>query len=133
MLENFERNLSSFKELRDELCANPARRHIMMDPEWSRPEASEEVKATLYPIFRKIGAKGVYYDGECSFRVAYWSVGFGGDGDYKYYTYNPPLERNNDAKIFLETLDRVDRASIDHEFYLRPIADDWYLAFDHWP
>lgn len=132
MLAVFQNKEAQFEQLRTLLCSSNERRVVMMDPEWSEPQVSENEKAKLYSIYREIGAKGVYYDGDCSFRIAVWSVGLGGDGDYKYYSYRPNAEHTGRARV-VSTLDKVDRGSETVEFYLRPIVGDWYLAFDHWP
>lgn len=132
MLAVFQNNKTDFELLRDHLCKNDDRRMVMMDPEWSKPPTSEADKKTLYSIFKRIGAKGVYYDGNCSLRVAVWSVGLGGDGDYKYYSYRPQESIHIKTQI-VSSLDEVDRASLEHAYYLRPISEGWYLALDHWP
>lgn len=132
MLAVFQTKKAQFEQLRNYLCACDERRVVMMDPEWSEPKISEGEKAKLYSLYKEIGAKGVYYDGDCSFRIAVWSVGFGGDGGYKYYSYRPRTSGSPEASV-VSTLDNVDRRSETIDFYLRPIEGDWYLAFAHWP
>jgi hypothetical protein len=132
MIENFQKHKVQFAQLREYFCSQNERKIVMMDPEWSKPKATEEEKAYLYKIFKQISAKGLYYDGSCSFRVTVWSVGLGGDGDYKYYIYNP---RNTEhlKYIVVSDLDNVDRKSNTYDFYVRNIEGQWYLGFDHWP
>ncbi len=132
MLAIFQDNQPDFEMLRDQLCVQDERRVVVMDPEWSRPPASDTDKKTLYSIFKRIGATGVYYDGNCSFRVAVWSGGFGGDGDYKYYSYRPQESIHIETQL-VPSLDEVDRTSLEHAYNLRPISEGWYLAFDYWP
>ena len=132
MLAVFQHRKIQFEQLRNLLCANNGRRVVMMEPEWSDPKVSEDEKAKLYRLYREIGAKGAYYDGDCSFRIAVWSVGLAGSGDYKYYSYRPSASSSHKASV-LSTLDNLDPKSETVEFYLRPIEGDWYLAFDHWP
>jgi hypothetical protein len=132
MLDKFNRNKAVFISLRDSLCKDTGRRTVMMDPEWSEPKVSAEQKKALYEIFNEIDVNGVYYDGDCSFRLPFWSVGFSGDGDYKYYVYRPGANIKAQALI-LDNLDEVDRSSLEAAFYLKPIGDDWYIEFDHWP
>ncbi len=132
MLSVFSENREVFSELRESLCVDGKRRAVMMDPEWSKPEVSPQEKEHFYHLFQSINARGVYYDGDCNLRIAVWSIGLGGDGDYKYYAHWPTGPRESEA-IERSSLDSIDRSSLNIEFFYRPIEENWYLAFDHWP
>ena len=103
----------------------------MMDPEWSEPKATDAERAEFYALFKVIGARGVYYDGDCSFRVLVWSVGLAGGGDYKGYSYNP--QESWRGSVVTQPLDETDRSSAKKIFVSRALKDDWYLYFQHWP
>ena len=60
MLAVFQNKKAQFEELQTLLCSSNERRVVMMNPEWSEPQVSENEKAKLYSIYREIGAKGVY-------------------------------------------------------------------------
>ena len=103
----------------------------MMEPEWSQPTASEEERAEFYALFKEIGASGVYYDGNCSFRLPVWSVGFAGGGDYKGYSYNP--QEHWRGVLTSQPLDEIDRSNQQRIFASRALKGDWYLYLQHWP
>ena len=132
MLSVFRENRDVFAELRESLCVDSDRRVVMMDPEWSEPEVLPQDKEQFYHLFQSINAKGVYYDGDCNMRIAVWSIGFGGDGDYKYYAHWPSGPRESEATE-RSSLDSIDRSALDIELFYRPIEENWYLAFAHWP
>lgn len=131
LLWRFENEQHNFERLREMLCIRDAARTIMMDPEWSEPEASASEHSAFYELFRPIGAQGVYYDGQCSFRILVWSVGLAGGGDYKEYVYRPGA-RYRDVTLSAN-LDSVNRSGEKVAFYKRHIKGDWFLVFEHWP
>lgn len=131
LIINFEKKISTFEELRSNLCKRSNEQIIMMDPEWSKPSVPESEKESFYKTLREIGVMGVYYDGGCSFRLPAWSVGLAGGGDYKEYVYHPN-ERYKEALV-VTSLDNVNRDSSEIHFYKRQIRGDWYLVFEHWP
>lgn len=102
---------------------------VSMDPEWSKPAAlSANVKQRYYELFKAIGVKEAQsYDG-CRVQLSVWSVGIGGDGDYKQYQYRPS---NNEREV--SSLDHLPLSSNKVEFYYRKLANDWYLEYAHWP
>jgi hypothetical protein len=131
LIATFDAKQTQFEQLRIHLCARGEKRIVMMDPEWSKPTVSTTEKQTLYGLFRELNVSGVYYDGNCSFRLPAWSVGFAGGGNYMEYVYRPD-DRYKNAQV-ITNLDSVNRDSSKVSFYLRPISGDWYLVFEHWP
>lgn len=134
MLKTFHEKRGVFEELTDRMCAKDEPSTVMMSPEWSRPEVYEKEKQELYGLFDEIGAKGIQsiHQAEgCSVNVATWSVGLAGGGDYKGYRFGPLIFANK--VVWLESLDEVDRRSLEISFFARKIDDDWSLYFDHWP
>jgi hypothetical protein len=130
-VQSFQVETRAFNELRELLCRTPDKRVVMMDPEWAQPKISEAERALFYSLFQKIGAKGVYYDGSCSFRIPIWSVGFAGGGDYKGYSYRPQPEWR--GSVIEGNLDQVERDSKQRVFVSRRLDGDWFLYFQHWP
>ena len=122
---------AAFVELKDHLCSSPTKRVVMMDPEWSDPKVPDTEKEILYSLFRRTGTKGVYYDADCSFRLAVWSSGWVGGGDYKGFSYRP-IEHwlGKEVDVPLESIKIEDRAIA---FFSYPIGDGWNLYFQHWP
>ncbi|WP_334107677.1 hypothetical protein [Methylobacillus sp.] len=103
----------------------------MLDPEWSRPQAPQELKDQLYPLFKVAGVKGVYYEGQCSFRLPVWSVGLAGGGDYKGFSYRPIAHWK--GEVINTPLDTRDRERKDIYFASRPLENELFLFFHHWP
>jgi hypothetical protein len=127
----FAKERAAFEEIKTVLCALPAEQTVMLDPEWSKPAAGSNLKERLYPLFRKVGASGVYYEGDCSFRLSIWSVGLAGGGDYKGISYKPlPYWK---GKVVEEPLDNFDRSSKEISFLSRSLGEDWFMYFHHWP
>ena len=127
----FEEKRATFDEIKTVLCALPTEQVIMMTPEWSKPPVGSDLKDPLYPLFRKVGVSGVYYEGSCSFRLPIWSVGLAGGGDYKGISHKPlPYWK---GKLVNEPLDNSDRNSKEAIFLSRALAEDWFLYFHHWP
>lgn len=103
----------------------------MMDPEWADPKIDDAERAQFHSIFKKIGAKGVYYDGSCSFRIPVWSIGFAGGGDYKGFSYRP--QPHWLGSVTEGSLDQARRDGGETVFLSRRIDGDWFLYFQHWP
>jgi len=134
MLKTFHEKRDVFEELKDRMCADVAYEVVMMSPERSRPEIGEVEKQAFYRLFKEIGAKGVqsvHLAEGCSVDIATWSVGLAGGGDYKGYRFGPLIHA--DEIVWIESLDEVDRSSLEIGFFARKIDDDWSLYFDHWP
>jgi hypothetical protein len=131
LISTYKAQRDTFLELRTVLCASQEKRVVMLDPEWSRPEISDKERAQLYPLLKKVNAKGVYYDGNCSFRIDVWSVGFVGGGDYKGYSYRPAEPWL--GELVGSPLEKVDRPINERFFVSLKIEDDWYLYLHHWP
>lgn len=134
MLATFTEKREIFETLKDRICALPHSQTVMMSPEWSRPEVDQATREGYHHLFAEIGARGIQSvrteDG-CGLTVDVWSVGIGGDGDYKGYDYR--LRIHETDATWLDSLDAVDRASHEIAFYYRRIDDDWSLYFNHWP
>lgn len=134
LLRVFRDKQEVFNELVTRMCTGEAEKVVMMSPEWARPEIGEAEKQEFYRLFKEIGAKGAQaapWQGECILRIPVWSVGLGGDGDYKGYNFGRGL--HGDVTVWLESLDGVDRRSLEISFFAREIDEDWSLYFDHWP
>jgi hypothetical protein len=132
MRSAFQSNQSAFYQLRAKLCEFKEKRVIMMEPEWSLPLASASEKEIFYEMFKQVGARGVYYDGDCSFRLPVWSAGLAAGGSYKGYSYRPS---NEWIGAVVET--PLDNTAItvrgEKVFRSRPLGHDWYMYIQHWP
>ncbi len=101
---------------------------VSMDPEWSRPTGiPSSTKQQYYQLFKTVGVKQLQsYDG-CRTQLSVWSVGLGGDGDYKDYQYRP--EQVENLVPSLDDLNLNDKIV----FYYRKVAPNWYIRYAHWP
>ncbi|HEU0070079.1 MAG TPA: hypothetical protein VFS04_02175 [Alphaproteobacteria bacterium] len=131
MIENFERNRATFEALREKICAHDDRQAVMMDPSWSRPEVSDDIREEYYALLRRVSARGIQsvktQAGDCAGSVEYWSVGFL-SGDYKKYNFGPPWKDS----VLVDSLDNLP-LSQKIQFFHRDLTDGWALAFNHWP
>lgn len=101
---------------------------VSMDPEWSRPaNIPSSTRQQYYKLFKTVGVKQLQSYGGCRAQLSVWSVGLGGDGDYKDYQYRP--ERVENPVASLDNLELGDKIV----FYYRKIAPNWYIRYAHWP
>lgn len=130
LISRFESKRAVFDGLREMMCRD-GYQVVSMDPEWSKPTSiPTHVKNRYYQLFRDIGVLQVQsYDG-CRMQFSVWAVGWAGDGDYKQYQYRPV---HNNETVDVSSLNNLKLGQDHAEFYLRKIAEDWYLEYAHWP
>ncbi len=132
MIQVFNRQRSTFDKLRSLACGTSKGYEIMMQPEWSRPKISEREKHSYYALLRTIGARGIQWTPtpKCIVWIEVWSVGLGGDGDYKKYRFGSPT---GEPIQTVDSLEKNWRATDKIVFAQRELAGGWWLEFDHWP
>lgn len=121
----FTDNKDAFVEIYAKMIKN-GYRTISLDPEWSDPEITFNAKKPYHDFLRNINAHRIAKSGDTLW-ICVWSVGLGGDGDYKGYIYQP-----DGTGQIVESLDNFSPRG-EAVLLLRVIGDGWYLYYDHVP
>lgn len=134
MIETFQTHRAVFEELRKKICALPESQTVMMDPAWSRPQVTAEVRDEYYRLLKIINAKGIQSvnrPGEkCLGSISYWANGWAGDGDYKLYSFDFPVGK---IDILADSLDDLPLHPTEIQFFRRELTDGWAMEYRHWP
>lgn len=135
MIDTFQAHRAVFEELREKICALPESQTVMMDPAWSRPQVTGEVRDEYYRLLKIINATGIQGvktkpDAECSGSISYWAKGWAGDGDYKEYSFNFPIGKDD---MIVGSLDDLPLHPTEIQFFRRELTDGWAMEYRHWP
>ena len=126
LIKKFRDNRDVFNQLVAAICGDDYF-IVSYDPKWSKPEdIPSHKKKQYYNLLKKIKAKQIRKKG-LFVKISVWSVGIGGDGDYKGYAYRP--DSYNSTVDSLDNFSPKGRA----EFLMRDIGEGWYLYYDHFP
>jgi hypothetical protein len=135
MITNFHKNRAIFETLKDKICALPESQTVMMNPAWSRPIISDQIRDDYYQLLRIIDAKGIQsvrnkFGIDCSVAIEFWAKGWMVEADYKKYTFNDPAGKDD---IVVESLDNLPLHPTEVQSFRRELIDGWALQYHHWP
>ena len=124
----FQTDRAAFEQIKALICAKNQRQQIMMHPEWSDPEITAQDRARYYPLLKRIGARGILSEGNCSFIMPVWVVARTQSRGYSHGQYFIGDKRT----VQVTSLDKMPQGQGEVTFYLRPVAQDWNLYHVHW-
>ena len=129
LIATFKQHRDVFEKLKVMACTdNYQHKYINASNDFPQPEGISQARLKEYQhLLNTIQTPSLIKGKNCSIRFEVWSKGFAGDGEYKYYEFNPPHIQNKVSSL--------DNLSLKPEIssYYRKLENEWYLSYTFWP